>query len=62
MSTTYAEHTLVLTHLPDPRSGAIVPVPGVVVAPDERETVIRIRDMSGNERELSVSNSLLSER
>ncbi len=63
MSTTYAEHTLVLTHLPDPtRDNVVVPVPGVVVAPGEHESLIVVRDLAGKTREIAVNNELLSER
>ncbi len=63
MSTTYPENSLVLIHLPDEtKGGTIVPVPAVVVVPDDRQTVIRIRDLAGRTLEIAVNNELLSER
>ena len=62
MVVAFAENTLILTHLPDPRSGVVVPVAGVVVEPGESESLIVVCDLAGKTREIAVSNDRLSER
>ena len=59
----FPQNSLVIIHLPDStKNGVIVPVPAVVVMPDESNPVIRIRDMAGRVLEMAVSSELLSER
>lgn len=54
------EQQLVLVHLPDSsRSYTLVPVPGVVVAPGVDETLVRIRNLSGDFINIAVRTNEL---
>ncbi len=59
----FQSQQLVLVHLPDPdRNHTLIPVPGVVVTPGTRETVVRIRSLAGTFKTISVNTNTLSER